>query len=210
LGFALGSRKLSETTFSKSLSAIYASNSSAPAQPKRILDFYSISPGATQFAEVPADLTKKLAGYDVPVFQLGRLAVDLSQQGQGLGGELLLAAGARALAVAAHRSGRLSVIHPNRTTSMPRSSAALTEGYGYDITGVDVLDAYAHTMRAAENAGVTDKTRRRIQALVSQETFGERFVTRCWGNTSGFSRSVPDGPDPAGRVICKNTLGEGA
>jgi hypothetical protein len=35
----------------------------------------------------------------VPVFRLGRLAVSVAAQGQGLGGDLLLAAGERALAV---------------------------------------------------------------------------------------------------------------
>jgi len=47
----------------------------------------------------------RLGRYEVPVFRLGRLAIDLSAQGQGLGGELLLAAGARALAVAAEVGG---------------------------------------------------------------------------------------------------------
>ena len=48
---------------------------------------------------------RKLGRYDGPVFRLGRLAVDLSVQGQGLGGELLLAAGERASAVAAEVGG---------------------------------------------------------------------------------------------------------
>ena len=73
--------------------------------PPRVLGFYSISPGAIAFARVPATLTKKLGRYDVPVFRLGRLAVDRSVQGQGLGGDLLLAAGERALAVAAAVGG---------------------------------------------------------------------------------------------------------
>ncbi len=38
-------------------------------------------------------------------FRLGRLAIDLSMQGQGLGGDMLLAAGERALAVAAEVGG---------------------------------------------------------------------------------------------------------
>ncbi len=76
-----------------------------PAEPARVLGFYSISPGAVEFARVPAKLTKKLGRYDVPVFRLGRLAIDLSVQGQGLGGDLLLAAGERALAVAAEVGG---------------------------------------------------------------------------------------------------------
>ena len=74
-------------------------------EPARILGFYSISPGSVAFARVPSSLIKKLGRYEVPVFRLGRLAVDLSAQGQGLGGDLLLAAGERALAVAAEVGG---------------------------------------------------------------------------------------------------------
>jgi GNAT superfamily N-acetyltransferase len=77
----------------------------APDAPARVLGFYSISPGAIAFADVPASLTKKLGRYDVPVFRLGRLAIDRSVQGRGFGGDLLLAAGERALAVAAEVGG---------------------------------------------------------------------------------------------------------
>jgi GNAT superfamily N-acetyltransferase len=75
------------------------------AEPARVRGFYTISPGAIEFARVPGALTRKLGRYDVPVYRLGRLAIDRSVQGQGLGGELLLAAGARALAVAAEVGG---------------------------------------------------------------------------------------------------------
>ncbi len=54
---------------------------------------------------MPTKLTKKLGRYEVPVFRLGRLAVDLSMQREGLGGELLLAAAQRALAVAVEVGG---------------------------------------------------------------------------------------------------------
>ncbi len=77
----------------------------SPVQPGRVLGYYTISPGALEFARVPAYLTKKLGRYDVPVFRLGRLAIDQSVQGRGLGGDLLLAAGERALAVAAEVGG---------------------------------------------------------------------------------------------------------
>jgi GNAT superfamily N-acetyltransferase len=77
----------------------------AAAAPTRVLGFYSISPGSIAFARVPARVTKKLGRYEVPVFRLGRLAVDRSMQGQGLGGRLLLAAGVRALAVSAEVGG---------------------------------------------------------------------------------------------------------
>lgn len=77
----------------------------SPREPARVLGFYSISPGSIEFARVPANLTKKLGHYDVPVFRLARIAVDRSMQGRGLGSGLLLAAGARTLAVAAEAGG---------------------------------------------------------------------------------------------------------
>ena len=77
----------------------------SPAEPAHVLGYYSISPGAIAFTHVPAALTGGPGRYDVPVFRLGRLAVDRSVQGRGLGGELLLAAGERALAVSATVGG---------------------------------------------------------------------------------------------------------
>ena len=46
-----------------------------------------------------------LARYDVPVLRQGRLAVNRTVQGQGLGGRLLLAAGRRCLMAAAEVGG---------------------------------------------------------------------------------------------------------
>ena len=77
----------------------------SPGEPARVLGFYTISPGAIEFARVPASPTERLGRYDVPVFRLGRLAVDRSMRGRGLGGDLLLAAGERALAVATEVGG---------------------------------------------------------------------------------------------------------
>jgi len=71
----------------------------------RVLGYYAISPGSVAFARVPARLTRKLGRYEVPVFRLGRLAVSKAVQGQGLGGDLLLSAGERALAVASQVGG---------------------------------------------------------------------------------------------------------
>lgn len=73
--------------------------------PAQVLGYYSISPGAIEFARVPSVLTKRLGRYEVPVFRLARLAVSLSLQGKGLGADVLLAAGSRALTVAAEVGG---------------------------------------------------------------------------------------------------------
>jgi len=62
----------------------------------------------------------------------------------------------------------------------------LVEGYGYEITSLDVHSAYSHTIKAAENAGCADETHQRIRDLVSQESFGERFVTKILGRQLGL------------------------
>lgn len=72
---------------------------------RRVLGFYSLSPASIDYARTPLLVKKKLARYDVPVFRLGRLAVDLTLQGQGLGGQLLLAAGRRCIRAAAEVGG---------------------------------------------------------------------------------------------------------
>jgi GNAT superfamily N-acetyltransferase len=77
----------------------------APRRPTVLLGYYTISPGAVAFAKAPGTLTKRPGRYEVPVFRLGRLAVSVAMQGRGLGGDLLLAAGARALAVSREVGG---------------------------------------------------------------------------------------------------------
>jgi GNAT superfamily N-acetyltransferase len=68
--------------------------------PARVLGFYSLSPASIEYSRTPALAKKGLARYDVPVFRLGRLAVDRTVQGRGLGGALLLRAADRCLRVA--------------------------------------------------------------------------------------------------------------
>ena len=71
-----------------------------PATPKRVLGYYSLSPCSLDHARVPPGVTRGLGRYEVPAFRLGRLAVDRSCQGSGLGGQLLIAAGHRCIAAA--------------------------------------------------------------------------------------------------------------
>jgi GNAT superfamily N-acetyltransferase len=72
---------------------------------RTILGFYSLCPASLEYARTPALARKGLARHDVPVFRLARLAVDRSMQGQGLGGQLLLAAGRRCLLAATEVGG---------------------------------------------------------------------------------------------------------
>jgi hypothetical protein len=62
----------------------------------------------------------------------------------------------------------------------------MVEGYGYEITNLDVRAAFDHTLIAAKRAGCTSEVFERIQKLVAAETFGERFVTKILGRELGL------------------------
>jgi ribosomal protein S18 acetylase RimI-like enzyme len=65
-----------------------------------ILGYYALSAGAVDFEVLTEDQRKRLPRYPVPVAHLGRLAVDRSAQGRGLGETLLIDALARTVKVA--------------------------------------------------------------------------------------------------------------
>jgi hypothetical protein len=63
----------------------------------------------------------------------------------------------------------------------------LIAGYGYEVTGLDVRDAYDFTMEAARNAGCQAETLGRIRTLVESDTTSARFVRRILGPDLGIS-----------------------
>jgi len=77
---------------------------------KTILGFYSVSPASVEYTRTPKIVRRGLARHDVPGFRLARLAVNLSAQGRGLGGQLLLSAGKRCLRASAEVGGVVLVI----------------------------------------------------------------------------------------------------
>ena len=67
-------------------------------KPKKILGYYSVSMAQVTFEELPEDLSKGIPRYyPVPALRIGKITVDRSTQGMGLGGELLRDALMRAL-----------------------------------------------------------------------------------------------------------------
>ena len=57
---------------------------------KRVLGYYSLSMGEIDLSNLPEALRKKLPKHPVPIARIGRLAVDKSTQGQGLGKFILV------------------------------------------------------------------------------------------------------------------------
>ncbi len=67
--------------------------------PQTVLGYYTLSSFGIVLGDLPANIAKKLPAYPVvPATLLGRLAVDQSHHGQGLGGILLIDALRRAFA----------------------------------------------------------------------------------------------------------------
>jgi hypothetical protein len=62
----------------------------------------------------------------------------------------------------------------------------LVEGFGYEITGRDVVDAFDCTMEAAQAAGRAEQTLQRVRVLVAAETTGDRFVSKILGQRLGL------------------------
>jgi GNAT superfamily N-acetyltransferase len=70
------------------------------AEPTRILGYYSLAVGAIDKANLSPFAARRFPNFPLPIARLARLAVDRSQQGQGLGEYLLLDGLSRCLRVA--------------------------------------------------------------------------------------------------------------
>ena len=75
------------------------------AETKAILGFYSLCPASIEYARAPEIVRRGLARHYVPFFCLVRLAVHRRFQGNGLGGQLILATGRRCLLAATEVGG---------------------------------------------------------------------------------------------------------
>jgi predicted GNAT family N-acyltransferase len=77
---------------------------------KTVYGYYSLSPASIEYARTPEVLRRGLGRYEIGAYRLGRLASHIDLHGQGLGGQLLLAAGRRCLRVAEEVGGTAMLI----------------------------------------------------------------------------------------------------
>lgn len=75
-----------------------------------LLGYYTVSPASLAFSHAPAVIRRGLGRYEIAGFRLARLAVALSVQGRGLGGQLLLSAARRCILASAEVGGMILVI----------------------------------------------------------------------------------------------------
>jgi len=81
-----------------------------PEQPLAVVGYYTVAPAQVPFSSLPPVLHSKLPRYPIPGFRLARLGVTRAYQGQGLGKDLVFAAGARTLEASTGVGGILMVI----------------------------------------------------------------------------------------------------
>lgn len=66
-------------------------------KPLKIEGFYTVSASIIEYQSLPESYQKGMPNYLIPAILIGKLAVDISVKGQGLGGELLVDALLRAV-----------------------------------------------------------------------------------------------------------------
>ena len=66
----------------------------------RVIGYYTLAQQLIEFVDMPGALVKRLPRHPLPAILLGRFAVDVSQQGRGLGSLLLVDALRTSVAVA--------------------------------------------------------------------------------------------------------------
>jgi predicted N-acetyltransferase YhbS len=77
---------------------------------KTVYGYYTLSPAQVDFYRVPEVARLNLGRHDVGGFRLARLAVSKSLQGQGLGGQLLVAAARRCMRASQEVGGTAMII----------------------------------------------------------------------------------------------------
>jgi GNAT superfamily N-acetyltransferase len=93
---------------------------------ERIAGYYSLSAAEFNKAELPPTAAKRLPHYPVPAAVLGRLAVDQSYQGRGLGETLLMDAIRRTL-----RASEAMAVHAIVVDAKHERARAFYERYGF-------------------------------------------------------------------------------
>jgi GNAT superfamily N-acetyltransferase len=99
---------------------------SPPTELQRIIGYYSLSAGSLAAADLPDEFRRRLPRYPVPVALLGRLAVDKSQQGQGLGA-ILIADALQRIALA----GQVMAVYAVVVDALDESTAEFYRQFGF-------------------------------------------------------------------------------
>lgn len=95
---------------------------------RRVLGYYALATGGLMASEATGGIRRNMPN-PIPAMVLGRLAVDTSAQGRGLGADLLRDAVLRTLRVAEEVGVRVLLVH-----ALNENAAAFYQRYGFEVS----------------------------------------------------------------------------
>ena len=98
----------------------------------RIIGYYSLAYGSVSLEEAPESVKSGLPRHPIPVIHLARLAVDLTEQGRGLGAALLKDALLRTIQAAEIAGLRAMLVH-----AKDNSAKRFYEKFGFEPSPID-------------------------------------------------------------------------
>lgn len=98
----------------------------------RVIGFYTMAAASAEYDRVPARVAKGLAHHPIPLTLLARLAVEIPEQGSGLGKGLLKDALKRFLQAQAIIAARAIVVHAKEDRA-----AAFYQQFGFSPSPID-------------------------------------------------------------------------
>jgi len=112
---------------------------------KRLIGFYTLSAASIAAEELPEKLIKKLPKYPIPAILIGRLAIDISHQGKGLGSILLMDAIKRSI-----RGGELLGIFAILVDAKDEKAKSFYEHFGFTALEQNALRLFLPVQTALE------------------------------------------------------------
>ena len=103
----------------------------------RVVGYYALAAGSVEREEAPERVRRGLARHAIPVILLARLAVDLSERGQGLGAGLLKDALRRAASAASEIGARAVLVH-----AKDDEARAFYQHFDFDASPTDPLHLF--------------------------------------------------------------------
>ena len=134
VAFDCGSTALND--FLRKYAALNQRNDSARpyvvARGRRIVGYFTLAAGSVGYDETTARMRKGLARHPVPVILLARLAVDRTEQGQGLGKALVKDAMRKTMQAAGIIGCRAVLVH-----AKDKAAKRFYQGFGFEPSPVD-------------------------------------------------------------------------
>ena len=102
-------------------------------QSDRVVGYYALASGSVERLEAPGSIARNMPD-PLPVIVLGRLAVDLSMQGQRFGSSLLKDALLRVLKISQDMGVRAVLVH-----AISEDAKRFYQAYGFQASPIDAM-----------------------------------------------------------------------